>query len=75
MVLKRIALLILFSVLCFGGASCNTIEFYEKGKLGSPVMDMGVDSGLLSGEQKIFYATEGAAGGLGSSAGGGCGCN
>ncbi|MFT5200105.1 MAG: hypothetical protein ACI87O_002779 [Planctomycetota bacterium] len=56
------------------GTSCNTVEFYEKGKLGTPVMDMAQDSGVTHFQQKVLYSIEGAAGGIGASAGGGCGC-
>ncbi|MDF1838238.1 MAG: DUF4266 domain-containing protein [Planctomycetota bacterium] len=55
-------------------ASCNTVEFYEKGDLGTPVMIMSQDTGLTHFEQKIMYSIEGAAGGVGAAAGGGCGC-
>ena len=55
-------------------ASCNTVEYYEKGKLILPVMDMAQDPTLTHFEQKTFYSIEGAAGGIGASAGGGCGC-
>jgi hypothetical protein len=61
-------------VLLFAAASCNTVEFYEKQAFSSAVMDMGGSQTLSSAEQKVFYSTEGAAGGLGSTAGGGCGC-
>ncbi|MEZ6003765.1 MAG: DUF4266 domain-containing protein [Planctomycetota bacterium] len=55
-------------------SSCNTVEFYEKGRLGTPVMDLSQDPTLTHFEQKTFYSIEGAAGGIGASAGGGCGC-
>ncbi|MFT7679507.1 MAG: hypothetical protein ACI8QC_003509 [Planctomycetota bacterium] len=54
--------------------SCNTVEFYEKGALQGPLMEIGTQRTQGKLEQKIFYATEGSAGGLGNSAGGGCGC-
>lgn len=53
---------------------CNTVEFYEKGALQGPLMEIGTQRTQGKLEQKIFYATEGSAGGLGNSAGGGCGC-
>lgn len=61
-------------LLLFSAGSCNTVAFYEKQAFSTPVMNLGMSPTLSSAEQKIFYATEGAAGGLGSSAGGGCGC-
>ena len=54
--------------------SCNTVEFYEKGALSRPAMVFATDPGLSHFEQKVFYSIEGAAGGIGTSAGGGCGC-
>ncbi len=57
-----------------GGSSCNTVEFYEKGRLGAPAMDFAQDAGLTHFEQKVMYSIEGAAGGIGAAAGGGCGC-
>jgi len=69
--LKTLALLLLAAL---GASGCNTVEFYEKGALSSPVMALDMPASLLASEQKIFYSTEGAAGGLGSTAGGGCGC-
>ncbi len=56
------------------GSSCNTVEFYEKGKLGTPVMEMSQDPGRTHLDQKVIYSIEGAAGGIGAAAGGGCGC-
>lgn len=54
--------------------SCNTVEFYEKGALQRPAMVFSSQPGLSHWEQKVFYSIEGAAGGIGASAGGGCGC-
>ena len=60
--------------LLLAASSCNTVEFYEKRELSSPVMDMGQERTLSAFHQKVHYSTEGAAGGLGTTAGGGCGC-
>ncbi len=65
---------LLAAALAFAGASCNTVEFYEKGRLALPLMDLAQDPTLTHFEQKTFYSIEGAAGGIGASAGGGCGC-
>lgn len=68
------AKIVLFLFAALGATSCNTVEFYEKGALSTPVMSLEMPATLSASEQKIFYSTEGAAGGLGSTAGGGCGC-
>lgn len=66
---------ILWALLLAASASaCNTVEFYEKAAFSNPVMDLGTNATLGPAEQKVVYSTEGAAGGLGTSAGGGCGC-
>ncbi len=62
-------------VLLLAASSCNTVEFYEKGALSSPVMDLSMETCRSGFHQKVIYATEGAAGGLGATAGGGCGCD
>jgi len=54
--------------------SCNTVEFYEKGAFQDPTMDLGGSGTESHFHQKVFYSMEGSAGGIGSSAGGGCGC-
>jgi hypothetical protein len=56
-------------------ASCKGPEFYERRDLGRPVMLFEQDVTMTHFFQKTFYAIEGAAGGIGSSGGGGCGCN
>lgn len=55
-------------------ASCRTVEFYEKAAFSDPAM-LHADSPAQSHwRQKVQYSDEGAAGGIGTSAGGGCGC-
>lgn len=55
-------------------SGCNTVEFYEMERLGDSVMQL--DDGAMEAHfhQKVFYSMEGSAGGIGTSAGGGCGC-
>jgi len=54
--------------------ACNTVEFYEMEAFTDPVMTFS-DTGAQSHfRQKVLYSMEGSAGGVGSSAGGGCGC-
>lgn len=54
--------------------SCNTVEFYEKGAFQDPTMDLAGTATEAHFLQKVFYSMEGSIGGIGSSAGGGCGC-
>lgn len=55
-------------------ASCRTVEFYDKAAFSDPTM-LHADSAAQSHwRQKVQYSDEGAAGGIGTSAGGGCGC-
>ncbi len=54
--------------------SCRTVEFYEKEAFSDSVMEMGASSTLVHFHQKVLYSMEGSAGGVGTTAGGGCGC-
>lgn len=66
-----------FLVLCvtlLGLAGCQTVDFTEKRHLADPVMELGDGASETHFQQKCFYSREGSAGGIGSSAGGGCGC-
>ena len=60
--------------LLFAGGACNTVEFYEKAALADPTMQYTESPAQLHWQQKVQYSDEGAAGGIGTSAGGGCGC-
>ncbi len=55
-------------------ASCNTVEFYELERLGDPMMTFEEGGAEAHFEQKVYYSMEGSAGGIGTTAGGGCGC-
>lgn len=61
-------------MLSIGFVGCNTVEFYEKEALVAPLMAFETDGTEAHFHQKVFYSIEGAAGGIGESAGGGCGC-
>ncbi len=64
------SLLMLTSVL----SGCATVEFYEREQLQSPLMQMSEDACLVHWNQKVRYSREGSTGGIGATAGGGCGC-
>jgi hypothetical protein len=53
---------------------CETVAFYEKEHLNDPSMLMEENPTETHLLQKTLYSREGSAGGIGSSAGGGCGC-
>jgi len=55
-------------------SGCRTVEFYEMQAFSDPVMTMGRGRAHVHMRQKCLYSTEGAAGGIGTSSGGGCGC-
>ena len=67
------------AMVCLAGTAlastaCNTVPFYEKAAFSDPVMTFEEDVTETHFRQKVIYSREGATGGIGSSAGGGCGC-
>ncbi len=54
---------------------CNTVEFYELERFTDRVMAFDEGSAEPHFHQKVHYSMEGSAGGIGTSAGGGCGCS
>lgn len=65
-------LLVLAGLLALSG--CTSVEFYEKRAFSLWVMELEDGPTEQHLEQKVRYSTEGAAGGIGTKAGGGCGC-
>lgn len=65
-------------LLCTGvllvGVGCRTVEFWEKRHFSDPLMSLEDDPGETHFCQKTTYSREGSAGGIGTGAGGGCGC-
>lgn len=55
-------------------AACTPVRFYEKQVFSDRVMNLSDNPMRTHFQQKVFYSIEGAAGGIGASAGGGCGC-
>lgn len=68
----RIVLLVLLVPLALPG--CRSVAFYEKAAFANPVMQAEPDAGETHLRQKVHYSREGAIGGIGKTAGGGCGC-
>jgi hypothetical protein len=54
--------------------SCDSVKFYEKRLLADPIMAFGDPATEAHFFAKSTYSREGSVGGIGSSAGGGCGC-
>jgi hypothetical protein len=65
-----VAILALAAVL----AGCQTVEFYEKEHLNDVTMLLEGDPTEIHFIQKVLYSREGSIGGVGTGAGGGCGC-
>lgn len=55
--------------------SCSNVENWQKSKFVDPIMTYRDGTAQSHFDQKVFHSIEGAAGGFGQSAGGGCGCN
>lgn len=55
-------------------SGCQTLEFHERGRLQDPVMAFDESRAEVHWAQKVRYSREGSVGGIGVSAGGGCGC-
>jgi hypothetical protein len=53
---------------------CQTVEFYEKEHLNDATMLLEEDPSEVHFLQKVLYSREGSVGGVGTGAGGGCGC-
>lgn len=65
-----LSLLACASALC----GCSTVEFYEREKLQTSLMQMDEEPAGVHWNQKVRYSREGSTGGIGATAGGGCGC-
>ncbi|MBW2541345.1 MAG: DUF4266 domain-containing protein [Deltaproteobacteria bacterium] len=65
-----VAMLALVAVL----TGCQTVEFYEKEHLSDSTMLLEEDASEIHFLQKVLYSREGSVGGVGTGAGGGCGC-
>jgi Domain of unknown function (DUF4266) len=72
--LLRARVIALFALLLLPVAGCSTVEYYEKEMLSDSVMVFETDPTEVHFHQKCFYSREGSAGGIGETAGGGCGC-
>lgn len=62
------------ALLIVTAGGCTSVAFHEKGRLVDDVMAFGEWPSETHFYQKTYYSREGSAGGIGTSAGGGCGC-
>jgi hypothetical protein len=72
--MARTALRLLLLTAAAALAGCNTVEFYELERFTDRVMALDDGAAEIHFHQKIHYSMEGSAGGIGTTAGGGCGC-
>ncbi|MDP6410214.1 MAG: DUF4266 domain-containing protein [Planctomycetota bacterium] len=70
----RARALFLLLLACSPLAGCGSVEFYERRHLAERHMLLDDGPGEAHFYQKTIYSMEGSAGGVGASAGGGCGC-
>ena len=61
-------------LLALSTAGCAATDFTERRRLADPIMGLDDTAGETHLLQKTYYSREGSAGGIGGSAGGGCGC-
>lgn len=66
--------LILMAGVMLSLSACKTVEFYEKERINDPAMKFDDSPTATHFLQKTTYSREGSVGGIGTGAGGGCGC-
>ena len=71
--MKQRLLFTALAAVCLLG-SCRSVEFYEKEAFSDASMALDEHPCEVHWYQKVFYSMEGSAGGIGTVAGGGCGC-
>ena len=70
----RRCLLLFVVALCGGVSACAIVPAYQRAALADPAMDARSDALERRSMRRMHTAREGAAGGDGIAAGGGCGC-
>ncbi len=71
---RRFVLTLIAAAPLLGMQSCDSVKFYEKQLLADPIMEFGDSATESHFISKSIYSREASVGGIGSSAGGGCGC-
>ena len=69
--MRRRSAWVLLSVLCAG---CAIVPQNRRGRLADPILSLSPEPTEAYRRQKFYSTREGAAGGEGVAAGGGCGC-
>ena len=72
--MKHLLLALVFAVLALGSAGCVVVPQNRRARLADPMMSMSSDATEAHRKQKLYSTREGAAGGDGLAAGGGCAC-
>lgn len=72
--MKRLALFGLLFAIGLAQTSCATVAQNRRKKLADPMMSIGDEPTDAYRKQKMYTTREGAAGGDGATAGGGCSC-
>ncbi len=65
---------LLFVVVALGSTGCVIVPQNRRAKLADPIMALSPDGLEAQRRQKLYSSREGAAGGEGLTAGGGCAC-
>jgi len=73
-VASRAARSIVIAVVAAGASGCVIVPQNRRGRLADPMMAFQQDSLEAHRKQKLYTSREGAAGGDGATAGGGCAC-
>ena len=72
--MRRLGLLLLSFPLALSAAGCVVVSQNRRAHLVDPMMAMGSEATEAHRKQKFYSTREGAAGGDGVTAGGGCAC-
>ena len=71
---SRLFIRALLFLCVLGTFGCRGVEHHQKGRFSNAIMIFDPDGSETHFHQKTYYSREGSAGGIGSAAGGGCGC-
>ena len=71
---SRVRTVVVTILLAVGVSGCAPVPFYEKGRLQDAIMVLEDSATEVHAYQKIYYSREASVGGIGTGAGGGCGC-
>jgi Domain of unknown function (DUF4266) len=70
----KLSLALSFALLALALGGCAVVPQNRRARLADPMMSLSDDSLEAHRKQKLYSTREGAAGGDGLAAGGGCGC-